>query len=163
VEWLEGQQNNNEREHMNLVEAALFASGKAMSAQELATSLGIASIGYVKKTAEALMEDYTKRSSPLCVIKIGDKYILSIKEPYASKVNNLAGQPEISKGALRILAYISKNEPLMQNSLVKAFGSSSYLYVKELLDNDFIKANRIGRTKKLETTNKFKEYFNFSK
>ena len=160
---LEGRQSDNGREHMDLVEAALFVSGRAMSAQELAASLGIASIGYVKKIADMLIEDYGKRQGPLCVVRIGDKYALSIREPYASRVSGLAGQPDISKGALRALAYISKNEPVMQNSLVKAFGSSVYYYVRELLEGDFIRADRAGRTKRLETTQKFREYFNFSK
>jgi len=82
-------------------------------------------------------------------------------EPYLKYVSTFAGAPDISRGALRILAYISKNEPIMQNNIVKAFGTSSYEYIKEILDKGFIKATKSGRTKKLETTEKFKEYFNF--
>ncbi len=147
---------------MNVVEAALFASGKAMSAQEISMAIGIASIGHVKRLAEELMEDYSKRGGSLCVLKIGDKYIMSIKDSYAGRVSSVAGQPDISKSAMRILAYISKNEPLMQSSLIKAFGSGAYDYVRELTENDFIRGVKEGRSKKLETTQKFKEYFNLS-
>ncbi len=93
-------------------------------------------------------------------MKIGGRYELSVREPYASKVNGLAGKPDITRGSLRILAYISKNEPIMQNSVVKAFGSSTYDHVRELIEKDFISAKRIGRTKRLTTTARFKEYFN---
>ena len=145
---------------MNTLEAALFVSGKAMSVEELAAATGIASIGYVKKLAEELVEQYNTRSSSIYVTKVGDKYIMSVREQYASRVSSVAGQPELSKGAMRILAYVSKNEPIVQSSVVKAFGSTVYDYMKELAENDFIKTSKEGRSKKIETTQKFKEYFN---
>ncbi len=145
---------------MNTLEAALFVSGKAMSVEELAAAAGIASVGYVKKLAEELVEQYNTRSSSIYVTKVGDKYIMSVREQYASRVSSVAGQPELSKGAMRILAYVSKNEPIVQSAVVKAFGSTVYDYMKELTENDFIKTSKEGRSKKLETTQKFKEYFN---
>ncbi len=117
-------------------------------------------MGYLNKVLNDLVEEGKADGGPFAVVKIGSKYELSVKEPYASRVNNLAGKPDITKGSLRILAYISKNEPIMQNSVVKAFGSSTYNHVKELLEKDFISAKRMGRTKKLATTARFKEYFN---
>ncbi|MFI5412440.1 MAG: SMC-Scp complex subunit ScpB [Candidatus Micrarchaeales archaeon] len=153
----------NERtdEYKKLIEAALFVTSKAMSNDELAKVLGIASVGAVSVLVEELITDYESSGSAIGIFKIGDKYIMSVKEPYANKVNELAGAPEMSRGALRILAYVSKNEPVMQNTVVKTFGSSSYDYIHELQEKEFVKANKIGRTKRLETTDKFKEYFNF--
>lgn len=150
----------NEKE--NILEAALFVSGRAMSADELAGIVGIASIGYVKKILDQMVENSKSSRNSLCILKIGDKYVMSVKGPYGKIVSALAGQPDISKGALKILAYISKNEPISQSMIVKAFGSTTYIYVKELTDNDFIKAQREGRSKRLETTQKFKEYFNLT-
>ncbi len=151
-----------ENEKANILEAALFVSGRAMSAEELAGVAGIASVGYVKRMLDDMAERSKSSSGALCILRIGDKYIMSVKDPYGSIVGSLAGQPDISKGALRILAYISKNEPISQSRIVKAFGSTTYLYVKELIDGDFIKASKEGRTKRLETTQKFKEYFNLT-
>lgn len=147
-------------EYKRIAEAALFTSGRAMGPEELAGILGIASIGYLKTVMNGLASDYEARNCALAVSMIGDKYLLSVREQYAGKVNALAGSPDISRSALRILAYVGKNEPVMQNSLVKAFGSSTYDHVKELVEKDFIRTARVGRTKKLETTQKFKEYFN---
>jgi chromosome segregation and condensation protein ScpB len=48
----------------------------------------------------------------------------------------------------------------MQSELVKIFGTSTYDYMKELLENEFVKTTRLKRSKKVETTTKFKEYFN---
>lgn len=147
-------------EYKKIAEAALFTSGRAMGVSELADILGIASMGYVKTVMNELVDDYDKRNGALVVSRIGDKYLLNVREAYVSKVNTLAGSPDISRSALRILAYVGKNEPMMQNSIVKAFGTSTYDHVKELVDKEFLKATRVGRTKRLETTQKFKEYFN---
>jgi len=144
-----------------VLEAAMFVSGRALSLEELAKPLGIASLGSVSSILEELIEDYNKRDSALVISKLGNSYLLAVREPYLKYVSTFAGAPDISRGALRILAYISKNEPIMQNNIVKAFGTSSYEYIKEILDKGFIKATKSGRTKKLETTEKFKEYFNF--
>jgi hypothetical protein len=43
-------------------------------------------------------------------------------------VKDLAVGPDISRGGLRLLAYISKNDGIMQSQLVKAFGQSTYLH-----------------------------------
>jgi segregation and condensation protein B len=151
--------NSRSEEYKRIAEAALFASGRAMGPDELAGILGIAAIGYVKTVMNELTSDYEARNCALIVSKVGDKYLLSVRDQYLSKVNTLAGSPDISKSALRILAYVGKNEPVMQNSLVKAFGTSTYDHVKELVEKDFVKTARVGRTKKLETTQKFREYF----
>lgn len=148
-------------EYKKIIEAALFVSAKALSTEELAQVLGIGSVGSVNNIMNELMNDYEKRDSSLGIFKIGDKYIMSVKEPFANKVGTLAGSPDLTRGALRILAYISKNEPVIQSSVVKSFGSATYEYLKELNEKEFITAKKTGRTKKLETTDKFKEYFNF--
>jgi len=147
-------------EYKRIAEAALFTSGRAMSAEELGGIMGLAAVGYIKTVMNELITDYETRNCALVVSKIGDKYLLGIKNDYISKVNTLAGAPDISKSSLRILAYVGKNEPIMQSAVVKAFGSSVYDHMKELTEKDFVKATRVGRTKKIETTQKFREYFN---
>jgi segregation and condensation protein B len=154
---------NVEEEYKRLIEAALFVSGKAMSQEELAGVLGIASVGAAGKLADKLAEEYKTRKTAISVVKMGGKYSMMVKEQYASKVGALSGPPDISRGALRILAFVSKNEPVMQSSIVKAFGDSSYVYIKELIEKEFVTGRRSGRTKRLDTTPKFLEYFNLAK
>jgi chromosome segregation and condensation protein ScpB len=48
----------------------------------------------------------------------------------------------------------------MQSSIVKIFGAGAYDYVKELADKEFIETKKEGRSKKITTTAKFREYFN---
>jgi segregation and condensation protein B len=154
---------SQENESMKLVEAVLFVTGRAMSVDELAEASGIASKGYVEGLVKKLMEKYSGSDNALAVVSIGGKYLLTLKEPYASKVNSLAGTPEISKAALKILAYISRKEPILQSDIVKAFGTSVYEQMKELKEKDFVKAETYGRTKRVTPTQKFHEYFNVQK
>jgi segregation and condensation protein B len=130
-----------------------------MELEEMAKIAGIGSIGHAKKLLAELIKDYDTRDTALKISEIGGKYSLGVKNEYAEMVGSLAGAPEISKSSLRILAYVSKNEPVMQNSIVKAFGSSTYEHIKELQEKEFIRAMRAGRTKRIETTEKFREYF----
>lgn len=150
---------NEASDYKKVAEAALFASGRAMSAQELGSVMGVASMGYVKTVMESLIKEYLERNGALEVKLIGDAYVLEVKNEYSPKVASLAGSPDITKPSLRILAYISKNEPVMQSSIVKAFGSSAYEHIKELTENEFIMSSKVGRTKKIETAPKFREYF----
>jgi len=154
---------DNSREYRNLIEAVLFVSGKAMSAEEIASAIGVSSVGAVRTMIAALAEEYTKSGGALAVEKVADTYMLSVREPYASKVSGLAGSPDITRGSLRVLAYISRNEPILQSAVVRVFGSSTYDHVKELSEKDFIRSTKIGRSKRLETTKKFREYFSLSK
>ncbi len=150
-------QNNSD--YKKIIEASLFVSGRAMDLEEIANVAGIGSVGHVKKMLDEIAKDYDSRGSPLTVSNMGDKYMLSVRNEYAERVNSLAGAPDISRSSLRLLAYISKNEPVMQSSVVKVFGSSTYDHMRELLDKEFVRTMRVGRTKRVETTNKFKEYF----
>jgi len=150
----------NSRDYKRIMESALFVSGRAMDLEEMAKVAGIGSIGHAKRILAELIKDYDSKDTALRISEVGGKYSLGVKNEYAEMVGSLAGAPEISKSSLRILAYISKNEPVMQNSIVKAFGSSTYDHIKELQGKEFIRSMRAGRTKRIETTDKFKEYFN---
>jgi segregation and condensation protein B len=150
---------NEASDYKKVAEAALFASGRAMSAQELGAVMGVESMGYVKTVLESLVKEYTERNGALEVKAIGDSYVLEVRNQYSQKVSALAGSPDITRPSLRILAYISKNEPVMQSAIVKAFGSSAYEHIGELGEKGFIKSAREGRTKRIETTPKFREYF----
>jgi len=152
----------NEDDYKKIIEAALFVSNKAMSIQNLSESLNIKSISSIKQMIGALINEYKTRDSALIIIELNNKYLLTLKQKYISKVNKLAGTPDISKSSLRVLAYISKNEPILQSRLVKIFGNSTYIYIKELLNKEFIITSKFKNSKNIKTTEKFKEYFSFN-
>lgn len=146
-------------EYKKLVEAALFMSPHAMSPAELSKETGIASIGILESVLQEIVNDYKNRETAIEVVRINEKYMFGLKEPYASKVSSLASGPDITKGALRLLAYLSRNDGVVQSELVKIFGASTYDYVKELAGKEFVEAKKFKRSKRINTTTKFKEYF----
>ncbi len=147
-------------DYKRLIEAALFMSTKALGASDLTGITGIASPGHITEMIKQLADEYRSNDTALQILELDGKYLMTLKEPYASKVSSLAAGPDISRPALRILAYINKNPGIMQSQIVKAFGSSTYDYMKELSEKEFIETKKLGRTKKVLTTNKFREYFN---
>ncbi len=153
----------DEIDYRKLVEAALFMSSGALSVNELVSVTGIMSPGKVQEIAKSLVEEYKSRDTALQILEIDNRYLFGLKEPYASKVSSLASGPDLSKGALRILAFVSRNQNVLQSDLVKAFGSSTYEYMHELLEKRFVETRPFKRSKRISTTPKFDEYFSSSK
>ncbi len=149
-----------DNEYRKLLEAALFMSSNALGIKELGEITGISSPGIVSRLMKELNEDYVKRDSSIELVEIDGKYMLGLKAPYAKRLSSMATVPDISRGSLRILAYISRNNGVLQSSVVKYFGSGTYDHVKELSEKGFLEYRKQGRSKKLIVTGKFKEYFN---
>ena len=147
-------------DYKKLIEAALFMSPNALGVQELCDVTGIASMGHVQKLIGELADTYKNRDTAMQILEIDNKYLLALREPYASRVSKLASGPDIGRSALRILAYVSKNDAAMQSDLVKIFGGSTYEHMKELVEKGFVERRKQGRSKKITVTNKFREYFN---
>ncbi len=148
-----------ENEYKKLIEAALFMSPNALSLAEIGNATGIASPGAIERLVTELISEYDGRDTSLRIMAISGKYMFSLKDEYVSKVSSLAAGPDLSRGSLRVLAYISKNEDILQSDLVKYFGSSTYEYIKELTEKDFVETHKYKRSKKIATAPKFKEYF----
>jgi segregation and condensation protein B len=142
-----------------LIEAALFMSPNALSVNEISAATGIASPGTIERLVRELITEYNVRDTSLRIMEISGKYMFSLKDEYISRVNSLASGPDITRPALRILAYISKNENVLQSELVKYFGSATYDYIKELSEKEFVESRKFKRSKRISTTPKFKEYF----
>ena len=147
-------------DYKKLIEAALFMSPNALSAQELSGITGIKSVGHIERMLDELRSEYGSRDTSLEIIEIDKKYMLSLREPYASRMSKLASGPDITKGALKVLAYVSQNSNSMQSYLVKVFGTSTYDHMKELMAQGFVERRKQGRSWRINVTNKFKEYFN---
>ena len=142
-----------------VIEAALFVSGKALTLEELRELTGIAALGYLKKIMIGLQKEYEERGSAIEVIDMNGRYSMRARNQYITRVKQFAQDSEISKAALRTLAYISKKDGVLKSTLAKKIGSQIYIDVRELVENDFIRTEKAGRTSKLFLTDKFKKYF----
>jgi segregation and condensation protein B len=141
------------------IEAALFMSTSPMTVRTLSKISGLNSWKLVQDRLKDLQQEYEQRGSAIVISFEDGGYIMRLKPEYERKVSGLAKEAELSRGALKTLAVIAKNDGMPQSKLAKMIGSSVYDHVKELIEDDFITAEKKGRTKLLKTTKKFKEYF----
>ncbi|MFH1393448.1 MAG: SMC-Scp complex subunit ScpB [Candidatus Micrarchaeota archaeon] len=146
-----------------LIEAALFISARPMKLEELRTLTGIGALGYLRKTLEKLRDDYAQMESAIEIIEMDGRYEMRVRSEYTGQVRQFAQDAEISKAALRTLAYIAKNDGVLKSLLAKKIGSSVYQDVKELAEAGFVKPKKAGRSSKLFLTEKFKRYFEMKK
>ncbi|MFX0072020.1 MAG: SMC-Scp complex subunit ScpB [Candidatus Hermodarchaeota archaeon] len=146
----------------NLIEAALFAAGKALSIEELNVKLEIP-----KKEIEELINkiafDYLERSTALIVNQIGEKYQMALKPEYVEKVSKFATGGLIAERYLRTLTVIALKQPILKSLVIKIRGTGAYEHVKYLLDQEFITAIKKGRSQELTTTDKYAEMFGLPK
>ena len=96
------------------------------------------------------------------IIEENGKYEMRVRNDYLPKVKQFAQEMEISKNALRTLAYISKHDGMLKSELAKRIGPQIYQDVQELVENEFITTKKAGRTAKLFVTEKFKRHFSIA-
>lgn len=147
------------KEEKRLIEAALFISSRSMSLEEFRTLTGIGALGYLQGVVEELIKEYDERGSALEIMGIDGKYVMRVRNEVLQRVRQFAQDTEISKSALRTLAFISKHDGILKSELVRRIGSQVYTDVKELADAEFVKPQKSGRSAKLWLTEKFKKYF----
>ncbi|MFW9945464.1 MAG: SMC-Scp complex subunit ScpB [Candidatus Odinarchaeota archaeon] len=146
----------------NLIEGALYASGRPLDIEELSTKLEIP-----KKDVEELVHqiafDYLERSSALIVAQVGDRFQMQLRPEYTERVAKFAKGGGISEAYLRTLTIIALKQPILKSTVVKIRGSGAYEHFKYLLDNDLISAVKKGRTHELTTTDKYADMFGLPK
>ena len=142
-----------------VIEAALFMSGRAMTLKELGSLVNVAALGFVKGILDKLRTEYDERNSAITIFESDGSYSLNIRSEYVEEVMAFTKESEVTPGALKILAYVSKNEGMVKSDIVKRLGTSVYQHVFELKEKGFVITRKFGRSSKVYTTNKFKEYF----
>jgi segregation and condensation protein B len=140
-----------------LIEAALFAAGKALSLKDLSRLSGLSEEG-VRALAEELARDYSLRGSGIEIRSFENSYGMQVRATLARDIISVAPK-EIDAPLIRTLAIIAYKQPLKQSKLAEIRGNKSYSHVKELEQMGLISAKKKGRTKLLTTTKGFAEYF----
>ena len=144
----------NEKE---TIEAALFAAGGALDAQTLGKIIGKPANKAVV-IVETLVKEYSERESGIEIIDLGQRYVMQVKPMFTDLVRPVAPK-ELSAPMLRTLAMIAYHQPVVQSDLVDMRGNTVYDHIRELTDRGLIMSVPFGRTKKLQTTPLFADYF----
>lgn len=141
------------------IEAAMFLAAKPLSLEDFKKVTGISALGYLKNLVEELKKEYDERGSAIELIEIDGRYELRIRTEYIDRVKEFAQEAEISRAALRTLAFIAKHDGILKSELVKRIGTKIYDDVKELTEAGFVRQKKSGRSSQVFLTEKFRKYF----
>jgi segregation and condensation protein B len=149
-------------EEKQLVEAALYISGRPLSIQEIQSVTGISSLKRVSDLVRELVEEYHARGGALEIVQLPhQRFALQLDPNLSERVAELAPQGLLSLGELKTLVYIALTQPVLQCAVVGQRGSHSYHHIKTLESHGFLQVKSHGRTKELATTPMFADYFGF--
>jgi segregation and condensation protein B len=145
------------------IEAALYSSGRALDAEQLAKAAGISSKKRAMDEAKALQSRMKSIVSAIEVVEYpGQRYAMQLKAEYTHVARKFATKPLLSKAALRTLSFIAYFQPISSADLALRRGSQAYDHVKDLEEVGFLAWERKGRSKLYRTTTEFSEYFGLS-
>ncbi len=145
------------------IEAALYSSGRALDADQLAGAAGITSKKRVIEEAKAIAVSLKSALSAVEIVEYpGPRFAMQLKAEYTSVARRFATKPLLSKAALRTLSFIAYFQPISSTDLAARRSSAVYEHVKDLGEVGFLVWVRKGRSKLYSTTPEFAEYFGLS-
>ena len=141
------------------IEAILYLKGKPLSIGEIA-EYAACDRASAEEGIIDLIDEYARRDSALEVVETSKGYSLQLRSDFHELVNTII-PVELGVGALRTLAAIALNEPILQSELIDVRGSGAYQHVQELVEQGFVKKRRDSdsRSYSLQVTPKFHQYF----
>lgn len=145
-------------EPKNKVEAVLFATGRFLSVNEIASMCGINS-SLIKELIEELKKEYEAKNGSLEIIMQEDKYKLTIKKDYLYLTEKLLSDCEFDRPTQETLAVVAYKNPVLQCNIIKIRGNKAYDHIKLLKEEGFLLSEKSGRTRLLKLTPKFFDYF----
>jgi segregation and condensation protein B len=151
------------KEALAKVEAALYASGRPLSIEEIAKVAGTASERKAATIAREVAKSINGSMQAVEVVEYsGPKFAMQLKAQYTQTARKFATRPLLSRAALRTLSFIAFFQPISSSELVLRRSSTVYQHLKELEEVGFITSERKGRSKAYKTTPRFAEYFGLS-
>ncbi len=142
-----------------VAEAALFLSEEPLDTDELADVMNLGSKGFVQQVIDELQEDLDADARGLTIVESEEGYEMVVKTEHVEQVEHLAPHRDLNEAELRTLALIAYNAPVKQSDVVDVRGNRAYGQIKELTRRGFIQAEQAGRTKELDVTDHFLDYF----
>ncbi|MDA4122304.1 MAG: SMC-Scp complex subunit ScpB, partial [Thaumarchaeota archaeon] len=145
------------------IEAALYSSGRALDADQLAGAAGISSKRRVIEEAKAIASSLKSAMSAVEIVEYpGPRFAMQLKAEYNVIARRFATKPLLSRAALRTLSFVAYFQPITGSDLSARRGSQVYQHLKALEEVGFLDWERKGRSKVFATTQEFAEYFGLS-
>jgi len=144
---------------MKKIEAALFLSARFLNVEDLIMLTDINPL-MLKELLSRLIEKYNSEDSAIEIVIKEDMWKMDVGKEYVSMINKLAtGSAEFSKTEQETLAVIAYKQPVKQSVIVNIRGNKSYDHIKKFIEVGLVKAKKLGRTKELNLSDDFYEYF----
>ena len=145
------------------VEAALYASGRPLSLEEISRVAGTASERKATAIAREVARAVNGSMQAVEVVEYaGPKFAMQLKAQYIQTARKFATRPLLTRAALRTLSFIAFFQPISAAELVMRRSSTVYQHLKELEEVGFVAGERQGRSKNYRTTPRFADYFGLS-
>jgi len=141
-----------------VVEAALFISSGPLSVRKLKRISGSEKKD-VKESLESIRKRFSEDGHGVELFETNEGYELRVKPEYLEDVSHLTPYSDLSRGQLKVLALVAFKGPIKQSNIAKIIGNRAYSYIHDLERKRLIKTEKHKRTKKLEITDEFKNYF----
>jgi len=159
-----GRTSSGSENSKELIEAALYVAGYPLQLKTLASITRLYSKRKVQEIARSITEEYKNRDGALEVLETEDgKFVMQLKHKFVHRVRRLSMKPLLSEGPLKTLAYIALRQPLAQAKLILVRGGQAYEHGSRLLEMGLISREKFGKSYLLRTTERFADYFGFSK
>ncbi|MFA5141373.1 MAG: SMC-Scp complex subunit ScpB [Candidatus Woesearchaeota archaeon] len=141
------------------VEAIMFTVGRRVSIDEIKKLSGVEDGELLKSVLNEIKEVYEKSDSSLRLIEDYDYWKMSVKEEYGDVVNSIVTETELSKSLMETLAVIAWQHPTLQADVARIRTNKAYEDLGQLEEMGFITRSKHGRTRKINLTDKFFQYF----
>ena len=147
-------------EMLSRIEAALYASGRPLSIDELQKASGTDSANKAVKMARELAQKINSTMHALEIVELHDgSFVLQLKLRYNNVVKKFATRPLLSHATLKTLSCVAYMQPVTSKQLAEIRGSQVYVHLKTLLQSGFLTYQKLGRLRIYQTTKKFQDYF----
>lgn len=151
------------KEMVARVEAALYAAGRPLDAEQLARVAGTTSQRKAVAVAREIAKTVNGSMQAVEVVEYpGPRFTMQLKGQYTQVARRFATRPLLSRAALRTLSFIAYFQPISSSDLVLRRSSTVYQHLKELEEVGFVTSQREGRSKSYSTTPRFADYFGLS-
>lgn len=149
----------NQLSELAKVEAALYASGRPLSLDELIRITGVPKTR-IKPILTELESNVKAYSQALELVQVrGDLYALRLKQDFVYIAKRSSLRPVISKAVLRTLTMVAYYQPISSLDLSLRRGTQVYGHLKLLESLGYLRHEVKDRRRYFHTTPYFSSYF----
>lgn len=151
-------EDGRKQELKKQLEAVLFAAGRKMAVEELAR-LCRTNSPEAQQQLQELKQEYEAKDSSLLLMDESDGWKLTVREQYASVVQKIVAETELTKTVIETLAVIAWKAPILQSTVIKMRTNKAYDHIAMLEKSGFISREKKGRSQLIKLTDRFFKYF----